>query len=155
MVSTNKIARARLSEADADRRIAEGVGHFRAAGRPFAWWVGPCSRPLDLERRLERHGLRAAKFELGMAAELARLPERIDLPAGLEVRRVRTQEELADFAGGPGAELAFFESATDLPARHRPGDDVGGGGSGTAAGGGHGDVAGVGTGENGLCAAGV
>jgi ribosomal protein S18 acetylase RimI-like enzyme len=94
----NKILRARLREADADRRIAEAVSHFRTAGRPFAWWVGPCSRPLDLERRLEQHGLRAAEFELGMAAACSDLPARLDLPAGLEIRRVRTPAELADFA---------------------------------------------------------
>ena len=116
----NKIARARLSEAEADHRIAEAVAYFRRARRPFAWWVGPCSRPLDLERRLEEHGLRAAEFELGMAADLTRLPARMGLPAGLEVRRVRTPEELADFAavnaGDPpdAAVLTFFQSAAPL-----------------------------------------
>lgn len=116
----NKIARARLTEMDADRRIAEAVGHFRAASRPFAWLVGPCSRPLDLERRLEKHGLRAAEFELGMAADLTQLAAQMDLPAGLEVRRVRTPEELADFAavnlGDPpdAAVPAVCQSAASL-----------------------------------------
>jgi ribosomal protein S18 acetylase RimI-like enzyme len=116
----NKILRARLREKDADRRIAEAVSHFRTAGRPFAWWVGPCSRPLDLERRLERHGLRAAEFELGMAADCANLPTKMDLPAGLEIRCVRTPAELADFAtvvagDPPDREMAnFFLSAEPL-----------------------------------------
>ncbi|MBI3471806.1 MAG: GNAT family N-acetyltransferase, partial [Candidatus Solibacter usitatus] len=79
--SFNKILRARLTEADADRRIAEAVGYFRAVNRPVAWWVGPGSRPLDLERRLEEHGLRAAESELGMALELAQLPAQVDAPA--------------------------------------------------------------------------
>ena len=116
----NKILRARLREADADRRIAEAVSHFRTAGRPFAWWVGPCSRPLDLERRLEQHGLRATEFELGMAADCGNLPAQMDLPAGLEIRRVRTAAGLADFAavvaGDPpeSGMTDFFRSAAPL-----------------------------------------
>ncbi|MBI3694283.1 MAG: GNAT family N-acetyltransferase, partial [Acidobacteria bacterium] len=116
----NKIARARLSEAKADHRIAEAVSYFRKVRRPFAWWVGPCSRPLDLERRLAQHGLRAAEFELGMAADLKRLPVRMDLPPGLEVRRVRTPEELADFVNvvnrdrPDAALLTFFQNAAPL-----------------------------------------
>jgi ribosomal protein S18 acetylase RimI-like enzyme len=94
----NKVARARLTEADADRRIAEALEYFRNAHRPFAWWVGPCARPLDLEKRLEAHGLRVAEFELGMTLEMAQLPERYDTPPGLATRRVRTTDELADFA---------------------------------------------------------
>src|SRR5689334_17888666 len=61
----NQITRARMTPAVADRRIAAALEHFRHAGRPFAWWVGPGSRPLDLEQRLEAQGLRAAGSELG------------------------------------------------------------------------------------------
>lgn len=94
----NKIARARLTEATVDRRIAEAVGYFRSRHRPFAWLVGPGSRPLDLDRRLPDHGLRPAEHDLGMALDLARLPSPPDAPPGLEIRRVRTPTELADFA---------------------------------------------------------
>ncbi|MBI1940985.1 MAG: GNAT family N-acetyltransferase [Acidobacteria bacterium] len=118
----NKIARARLTQADADRRIAEALGYFRNARRPFAWWVGPCSRPLDLERRLEEHGLRAAEFERGMAMELAQLPERPAAPADLSVRRVRDSGELADFAAvladcvepPDPAVIAFYRTAAPV-----------------------------------------
>ena len=118
----NKIARARLTEADADRRIAEAVQYFRAAGRPFAWWVGPCSRPLDIERRLEAHGLRAFESELGMAVDLAQLPERMEMPAELEIRPVLDAVELADFAAVSAANweppdtavLTFYESAAPV-----------------------------------------
>ncbi len=41
----NKIARARLSEAEADRRIAEAVAYFRAACRPFAGGWDPVPVP--------------------------------------------------------------------------------------------------------------
>lgn len=93
----NKICRARLDADRADGRIESAVAHFRERQRPFAWWVGPCSRPLDLGARLERLGLRAAETELGMVARAAELPARLPAAKGLEIRRVRTLKELQDF----------------------------------------------------------
>ncbi|MSV30653.1 MAG: hypothetical protein EXQ52_18195 [Bryobacterales bacterium] len=58
----------------ADGVIDQALGHFRTARRPFAWWAGPRSRPLDLEKRLTDKGLRAAEYELGMSMALKDLP---------------------------------------------------------------------------------
>jgi ribosomal protein S18 acetylase RimI-like enzyme len=118
----NKIARARLDEDAAVRRIAEAVAHFRAAARPFAWWIGPCSRPAGLAALLENQGLRAGESELGMAADLSSLPETFPLPAGLDIRRVRTDAELFDFAAVQAANwdppdpsvLEFFARAAPV-----------------------------------------
>ncbi len=118
----NKIARARLREHDATRRIAEALGHFRRAQRPFAWVVGPGSRPLDLEQRLLQHGLRAGECDVGMAMELADLPREGEFPAGLEIRRAGTISELADFAAVNAANWdppdpavsAFYQGATQV-----------------------------------------
>ena len=96
--SFNKILRARLDEAGADRRIEEAIGWFRRAGHDFAWWVGPASSPADLEVRLEAHGLRPIETEAGMQIDVARLPSSADMPTGLEVRQVRDIQELTDFA---------------------------------------------------------
>lgn len=93
----NKVARARLAGDTADCRIREAVGYFREAGRPFTWQVGPCSRPLELERRLEAHGLRAAAAAAVMLAEMERLPVEAETPGGPEVRRVRSVADLAAF----------------------------------------------------------
>ena len=94
----NKVCRARLKESEADRRIAEAIAYFTGVHHPFTWWVGPGSRPLDLEIRLQDQGLRAAESELGMAMELSNLPSRVDGPSKLVVRRVRSARELADFS---------------------------------------------------------
>ncbi|MBI3684548.1 MAG: GNAT family N-acetyltransferase [Acidobacteria bacterium] len=110
----NRICRARMAAAGADHRIEEALGYFRVVQRPFAWWVGPASRPLDLERRLQERGLRPAEYEIGMAMDLLDLPPHIDTPAGLEVRRVRTTAELNDFANGDPAALAFYQSAAPV-----------------------------------------
>ena len=118
----NVVAMARFAEADADRRIAEAVQYFRTVGRPFAWWVGPGSRPVDLERRLQEYGLKAVESDLGMAMDLAELPSRVDVPVGLEVRHARVASELSDFAAvvadlweppDPAVRL-FYESASPL-----------------------------------------
>jgi ribosomal protein S18 acetylase RimI-like enzyme len=94
----NKICRARLREEEADARIAAAIAYFRQAGRPFSWWVGPASRPLDLEERLARHGLRASEGELGMFMDMALLPPAPALEVGTDIRRVRTSQELLEFA---------------------------------------------------------
>lgn len=94
----NKVARARFSEPNADRRIAEIIQHFRAVKRPFAWWVGPGSRPLDLEERLRQHGLAAAEFELGMSLDLSSLPPNMGAPKELKICRATGPEHIAAFA---------------------------------------------------------
>lgn len=123
----NKIARARLVESDVDRRIAEAVAYFTGVERPFAWWVGPGSRPLDLEDRLRDRGLEATEHELGMATELRNLPPEfdslgLDSLGGLTVRRVACAEELTDFASVIAANweppdqavFGFYDSAAPL-----------------------------------------
>jgi ribosomal protein S18 acetylase RimI-like enzyme len=118
----NKIGRARFTDSDADRRIAEAVTHFRRAGRPFAWWMGPGSRPLDLEERLGRHGLVSAESELGMVLELRDLAPKPDTREDLVIRRVRSLREIADssqvFAANSEppdlAAIAFYTEAAPL-----------------------------------------
>jgi ribosomal protein S18 acetylase RimI-like enzyme len=118
----NKIGRARLSEAEADRRIAEAISHFRLARRPFAWWVGPESRPLDLEARLRHHGFVAAESELGMAMELRDLSPKPHAPKKLVIRRVESLEEITDSSAvlaanwepADPAVLAFYTQAAAL-----------------------------------------
>jgi len=118
----NKMARARLHESDVDRRIAEAAAHFTGVQRPFAWWVGPGSRPLNLENRLHDYGLEAKEYELGMAMELWDLPPKLERLADLTVRRVTCAEELTDFAGVFAANgeppdpavFGFYQSAAPL-----------------------------------------
>lgn len=94
----NLVCRARLAPATAGARIADAIRHFRSAGRPFSWWVGPADRPAGLGGLLESHGLEQAEAELAMTADLGRLPRDARTPGGLEIRRVRTPGELLDFA---------------------------------------------------------
>ncbi len=117
----NKVLHARIDEAHAESRISEAVRHFLVAMRPFSWWVGPCSRPLDLERRLEDFGLQATETELGMIVTAGDLLP-IGIPPFLDVHRVRTATDLADFAAVSAANwdppdkevAAFYSRSSDL-----------------------------------------
>ena len=61
----NVVLHASLSDADADRRIAQTIEHYRALGLSFLWNVGEDARPRDLGERLSlsRHQHDAAVVE--------------------------------------------------------------------------------------------
>lgn len=97
----NVVCRARLSGGRAAERILAVTRHFRTAGRPFAWWVGPTDRPVGLGAVLRANGFAPAGTEPGMAADLdgLRSPETVNLsPAGLVIERARTETHIRQFA---------------------------------------------------------
>jgi ribosomal protein S18 acetylase RimI-like enzyme len=116
----NKVARARLEESKADSRIKDVIRYFQAARRPFTWWGGPGSRPLNLESRLRAHGFEAGESELGMSLEFSQLPARLESRKGMIIRRAETRQEIADFAAVIAANwappdfhvIAFYERTT-------------------------------------------
>ncbi|MFF9347230.1 GNAT family N-acetyltransferase [Streptomyces sp. NPDC014734] len=93
----NIVAAARFTAADATARIAETAGTLARTGRRFSWWVGPASTPVDLTTRLTAAGLPASERETAMWAEL---DDTVPLPdvRGLDIQRVTTPEQLADYA---------------------------------------------------------
>lgn len=94
----NIVASARFSAETVTARVVETVSAMWATGRPFSWWVGPASTPADLGPVLMRSGIGASEPEAAMWLDLAdaALPEpRVE---GLEIRRVTTEAELADYA---------------------------------------------------------
>jgi ribosomal protein S18 acetylase RimI-like enzyme len=94
----NIIASARFSAENVTARVTETVSAVTATGRPFSWWVGPASTPGDLGPVLKQSGAERAETEAAMWMDLAdaALPEQ---SAGeLEIRRVTTEAELADYA---------------------------------------------------------
>ncbi|QCY48297.1 hypothetical protein GcLGCM259_2590 [Glutamicibacter creatinolyticus] len=93
----NIVAAARFTATSAPTRVAETLRALGATERPFSWWVGSASAPDDLAHSLEKSGLEASETESGMWKDLrGNFPEvQVD---GLEIRLVRTPEELADYA---------------------------------------------------------
>lgn len=124
----NAVVRADLGASDADAAIAASIAELRAYGLPGTWHVGPSMRPADLGRRLLRHGFVDGGDEVGMAVDLAGLPDGVPAPGGLRIERVRDERALASWAAtlgrgfGEGAREAEWVGA--VQARIGLGDDV-------------------------------
>jgi hypothetical protein len=93
----NTICRARLIS-DVASHITEAIEYFSGRGRAFSWWLGPGDLPVDLSDALRKAGLVFAESEVAMAADLAELPAYPQAPAGLDVQRIRSLDQLNDFA---------------------------------------------------------
>ncbi|MGY1433597.1 GNAT family N-acetyltransferase [Streptomyces reniochalinae] len=93
----NIVAAARFNAADATARITETARGVARTGRRFSWWVGAASTPPDLTTRLTAAGLSAFERETAMWAELDTTPPPSAVP-GLDIQRVATPEQLADYA---------------------------------------------------------
>ncbi len=93
----NIVALARFAVVTASARITETIRTLAHTGRPFSWWVGPTSTPPDLSVRLTEAGLPASECETAMWAELDDTPP-LSAVEGLDVRKVTTPEQLADYA---------------------------------------------------------
>ena len=57
-----------LTDADADRVIAEEVAYFRERGQGFEWKTFSYDTPSDLVQRLERHGLSVGRVLHGIGS---------------------------------------------------------------------------------------
>jgi GNAT superfamily N-acetyltransferase len=93
----NIVAAARFTTDDVTVRITETAETLALTGRPFSWWVGPASAPVDLTARLTAAGLPVSERETAMWAELDAIPPPPAIP-GLDVRSVTTPRRLADYA---------------------------------------------------------
>lgn len=118
----NGVLRSRLAPADADSRIEETLGFFRARGLPITWWLGPSSKPADLAARLEAHGLVHVFDSPGMAIDLRTIGETFPSPQGLVLSEVASPEMLREWMGpfaegfevSPAAAEGIFHLLADL-----------------------------------------
>jgi GNAT superfamily N-acetyltransferase len=75
--------------------VAATIDVFRAAGRPFRWWISPSTEPPDLPRTLLAHGMRQVFDSGGMHADLTRMPV---VTSPLTIRRVEDEAALRTFS---------------------------------------------------------
>jgi len=66
----NLVTRTRLEGAETAARVEQTIREIRGFRLPFGWVVGPLSRPPDLPRFLESHGLHVGVRLPGMAMDL-------------------------------------------------------------------------------------
>jgi GNAT superfamily N-acetyltransferase len=89
----NEICLSQVDTGDAERAIDEAIETYGALGLPFAWTLGPWTRPLDFAVRLRRRGFTSTRA-LGMGAP----PDlRVEVPAGIDVREVADDATLEAF----------------------------------------------------------
>lgn len=100
----NLVCRARFAVEEAPDRVDGVLATVAATGRPFSWWVGPTSRPANLDALLRGRGLEASETEEAMIADLPDLAWPQEEAAGtgleinLEIKTVRTSTQLRDYA---------------------------------------------------------
>src|SRR5215472_14339129 len=91
----NAVVRADLSPGAAAGAIRASIDRMLARGVPGTWHVGPSMRPADLPCRLLEHGFVCGGHDIGMAADLQELPDRVPAPGALSIVRVDDSEGLA------------------------------------------------------------
>ncbi|ANR61644.1 GNAT family N-acetyltransferase [Corynebacterium glutamicum] len=120
----NIIAGTRFTPEIAAERIAETTAFVERTLRPFSWWVGPASSPDNLGELLVAANWSTSETETGMWKDLTEpLPEAC--AEGLEIRVVKSPEELADYAAvlsanwNPPAETVqrFYAEAAEYALR--------------------------------------
>jgi GNAT superfamily N-acetyltransferase len=93
----NGVVRARFAAGDVDAKIDTVLQHFAAQQVPMSWLVGPSTRPPNLGRHLEEHGLTLDSEAPGMAAHLLQAPATTVLPPGLTITEVGDGAALAQW----------------------------------------------------------
>jgi GNAT superfamily N-acetyltransferase len=99
----NAVVRAALSPVEADGEIETSLRRMRAQGVPGSWHIGPSMRPPDLGGRLLARGFEYRGDDIGMAADLSKLPEEVSSPEGFAVECVRDEAGLAAWVEALGS----------------------------------------------------
>lgn len=109
----NAVLTTHLEPDRADAVIDETLERFRERGAPFVWWVLPSASPDDLADRLTARGLVDAGTWPGYAVEVGRLaqPQPVE---GLEIRRVRREDDLDAYVGVFAPILSPSPAFTDV-----------------------------------------
>lgn len=93
----NGVFRTNLTNDRADFVISEILGKFQERNMPMIWSVTPDSRPRDLGKRLEAHGLRHGGDLPSIAVDLFAVSEESDEQNGLSIRLVQNSAELSSW----------------------------------------------------------
>ena len=92
-ILTNKIVHADFSgSADIEREIDAVFDFF--GDKPFSWWIGPLSKPADLDQRLEQRGFVLHDRYIGLAYELARWQDTAAANPRVKTIAVATDEDI-------------------------------------------------------------
>jgi GNAT superfamily N-acetyltransferase len=113
----NGVFQAQLDADELAAQIEDAMAQLKAIVAPMYWWTGPATRPADLGKHLQAHGLQHEYDFPGMATDLVTLGE-AEPPAGLTIERVRDAQSLRTWCdvltrgfGMPGLVGDVFQDA--------------------------------------------
>ncbi|HEX9092070.1 MAG TPA: hypothetical protein VF831_11310 [Anaerolineales bacterium] len=82
----NSISDATLEPIQVEQAIQFIIADVRKRRIPVQWWIGPSSRPADLEKHLVDNGFKLHDDDPGMAVELSKLDEGLRKVPGLSIQ---------------------------------------------------------------------
>jgi len=82
-------------------------------GAPALWWIGPLSKPQNIDTLLEEYGLTPAGEVPGMAINLLEIEEQFEMIQNLAIRKVQNTEMQALWAQIAGAGTGFSDNAIE------------------------------------------
>jgi GNAT superfamily N-acetyltransferase len=115
----NVVLAARFAPEDAERRIAEIIATYLAAGTGCIWWVGPSDTPPDLRARLTGAGLTLEGTAPAMAASIDDVPLDEPAPKGLEIVPVTDAATLDEFLAIIEADWVEWTGGEPTPVQQR------------------------------------
>jgi GNAT superfamily N-acetyltransferase len=105
------VAWASFEQASVELRLDELLAVVDERRGRMLWWLAPHHSPADLADRLLRRGFRQVDDTAAMAMDLARLPDAVEVPAGVRI-------ELVDDTGDVDAYVGLL--IREMEAAHPP-----------------------------------
>ena len=93
------VAWAGFEPASVERRLDELLAVVDERRGRMLWWLAPHHMPTDLSERLLRRGFRQVDDTAGMAMDLARLPDVVEVPPGVRIELVDDANDVDAYVG--------------------------------------------------------
>jgi ribosomal protein S18 acetylase RimI-like enzyme len=93
------VAWAGFDPASVERRLDELLALVDERRGRTLWWHAPHHTPADLTERLLRRGFRQVDDTAAMAMDLTRLPDAVDVPAGIRIELVSGADDVDAYVG--------------------------------------------------------
>lgn len=90
----SRVFMANFNESSASANIMQVVSRIKELNIPVLWFVTPMSHPTNLQSLLKDHGFTYQNEWKSMAIDLKTVPERFNIPEGMEIKEVLNLEEL-------------------------------------------------------------
>lgn len=90
----SRIFMANFNESNASKNITQIISRLKKLNIPVMWFVSPMSRPQNLECLLKDHGFTCQNNWKAMAIDLKTFQESLNIPEGMEIKKVLNLEEL-------------------------------------------------------------